>query len=162
MIELNDAYALAGMTALLLMVLFGGHAIADYGLQSAYMAAGKVRAMSPKNAARLVQRTGKRPPADPAYAHAPAANPDWFVTLSAHCLIHGFMVAVASVTFMLAAGLAPQTAVAVAALLAWTETVVHFLIDDAKGQQLICYRTDQALHYGCKVVWTAMIAFAAF
>ncbi len=84
----------------LLLLAFGGHAICDYGQQSAYMAEFKVRS---------------------------DRNPDWFVTLAAHCLIHA----------------------------------VHFAIDDAKGQKRFSYRVDQALHYGCKIVWVGVILAVA-
>jgi hypothetical protein len=123
---------------LLASLLFGGHAIADYGLQSAYVAEFKVR--GPK-------------------------NPDWFVTLFAHCLIHGICVlmAVTAVAWLaLAAGGVPPikaltSAAALGVALGWTETAIHFAIDDAKGQKRFDYRTDQLLHYGCKLLWTAIV-----
>ena len=64
-----DPYAITA-AAFLVMALFGGHAVADYGLQSAYVAEFKVRS---------------------------ERNPDWFVTLGAHCLIHGFLVLISVV-----------------------------------------------------------------
>lgn len=113
-----------------LMLLFGGHAVADYGLQSAYVAEFKVRT---------------------------TANRDWFVTLGAHCLIHGFLVAVVILGIALLNGMPMPRAAAVAGLLAWAEFGAHFAIDDAKGQQRFSYRVDQLLHYGCKLLWLAIL-----
>ena len=119
----------------LLLLLFGGHAIADYGQQSAYVAEFKVRS---------------------------DRNPDWFVTLAAHCLIHAVIVCV--IAFAMLASLALlrgvgslRIALAVASALGWLEFALHFIIDDAKGQKRFSYRVDQGLHYGCKVVWLAVL-----
>lgn len=113
-----------------LMLLFGGHAVADYGLQSAYVAEFKVRS---------------------------EANRDWFVTLGAHCLIHGFLVACVVLGIALLGGMPIQRAAGAAGMLAWAEFAAHFAIDDAKGQQRFSYRVDQLLHYGCKLLWLAIL-----
>jgi hypothetical protein len=113
-----------------LMLLLGGHAVADYGLQSAYVAEMKVR-------------TEK--------------NPDWFVTLGAHCLIHGFLVAVVILGIALLDGMQIRQAAGAAGLLAWAEFGIHFAIDHAKGQKRFSYLVDQLLHYGCKLLWLAIL-----
>lgn len=132
-----DTYTLS-IVAFLLLALFGGHAVADYGLQSAHVAEFKVRS---------------------------ERNPDWFVTLGAHCLIHGFLVlvcvAVCSFVLFLVSGvnwpMALRIAFSLGTWLGWAETVIHFAIDDAKGQKRFSYRTDQILHYGCKMLWTCIV-----
>lgn len=117
------------LAPLVILFLFGGHAIADYGLQSAYMAEHKIRKQE---------------------------NPDWFVTLFAHSLIHGVFVLIIALAFLLALGFGIK-ALTLAAILGWTEALAHFIIDDSKGQGRFSYRADQALHYGCKLLWSAII-----
>lgn len=135
----------------LLLLLAGGHAVADYGQQSAYVAEFKVR-------------TVRGHDADGSPVRKP--NPDWFVTLGAHCLIHAVVVGV--IAFATLASLAIlqgisslRAAVAVASVLGWLEFGLHFAIDDAKGRERFSYRTDQALHYGCKIIWVAVILAVA-
>lgn len=125
----NLPHFVAGASFLLLL-LAGGHAVADYGMQSAYMAENKV-------------------PSD--------RNPDWFVTLGAHCLIHAVVVGVIAFAFL---GVAGRDPLPLAALLSWAEFAAHFAIDHSKGLGRFSYRTDQALHYGCKLVWAAVILSA--
>jgi hypothetical protein len=135
-----DPYAITAV-AFLVMALFGGHAVADYGLQSAYVAEFKVRS---------------------------ERNPDWFVTLGAHCLIHGFLVLVSVVGCAFVLGLisgqpwlpALRLAALLGTWLGWAESIVHFAIDDAKGQQRFSYRIDQLLHYGCKLLWASIVLYA--
>ncbi len=121
--------------SLLVLLLFGGHAVADYGLQSAYVAEHKVA--GPK-------------------------NPDWFVTLGAHALIHAFVVAVVVLAVTLLSGVPMKDAAGVASALGWAEFAVHFVIDHAKGRQKFSYRMDQLLHYGCKLLWAALVVNLAF
>ena len=121
--------------SLLVLLLFGGHAVADYGLQSAYVAEHKVA--GPK-------------------------NPDWFVTLGAHALIHAFLVAVVVLAVALLSAVPMERAAGVASALGWAELVVHFVIDHAKGRQKFSYRMDQMLHYGCKMLWAALLVNFAF
>lgn len=116
---------------LLALLLFGGHAIADYGLQSAYVAEHKV---------------------------SKPQNPDWWVTLGAHSLIHGVFVTVVAVGFLLVTG--RSEFLPHAALLGWSETALHFVIDHSKGKGQFSYRADQVLHYGCKLLWMGIILFA--
>lgn len=159
-----DPYAVTAV-AFLVMALFGGHAIADYGLQSGYVAEFKVRPMPPARAAALKAQAEAE---ERKHASGIEHNPDWFVTLGAHCLIHGALVLVAVVgcSFVLGliAGQAWIPALRLAALLGtwlgWAETVVHFAIDDAKGQQRFSYRIDQLLHYGCKLLWASIVLHA--
>jgi len=125
----------------MLLALAGGHAIADYGLQSAYVAEHKVRS---------------------------ATNPNWFLVLAAHSLIHAFMVLTVTGAGTFAAlamsGQAPGRAAIVACGIGtacgWLEFACHFAIDDAKGQKRFSYRVDQGLHYGCKLIWLALCAVA--
>lgn len=63
--------------------------------------------------------------------------------LTAHAAIHGGFVGV--ITGSLWLGLA--------------ETVIHWITDDAKCRGWISYNTDQAIHIGCKVAWTVLIAW---
>lgn len=121
--------------SLLVLLLFGGHAVADYGLQSAYVAEHKVA--GPK-------------------------NPDWFVTLGAHALIHAFLVAVVVLAVALLSAVPMERAAGIASALGWAELVVHFVIDHAKGRQKFSYRMDQMLHYGCKMLWAALLVNFAF
>jgi len=152
-----DVYAISAI-AFLLMALFGGHAVADYGLQSSYVADFKVRPTA--DSARVVHEDGTF-----SWPNGIRKNPDWFVTLGAHCLIHGFLVlvsvAVCSFVLFLVSGVAwlpaLRTAAALGTWLGWAETVIHFAIDDAKGQQRFSYRTDQILHYGCKMLWASIV-----
>ncbi len=141
-----------------LLMLFGGHAIADYGQQSAYVAEFKARPMTPERIAVVAARQAAA--GQPVTARA-FRNPDWFVTLGAHCLIHAGIVGGTSAAFLLLAGRPLPVVALVAAGLGWTEFLLHFVIDDAKGQHAFSYRTDQALHYLCKIVWAAILLAAA-
>lgn len=123
------------MLSLLVLLLFGGHAVADYGLQSAYVAEFKVK--SP-------------------------GNPDWFVTLGAHSLIHAFVVALVVLLIAVLSGVAVRDAAGIASLLGWAELIVHFVIDRAKGMQRFSYRIDQMLHYGCKLLWASILVNSSF
>lgn len=148
------------MLPFLLLLLFGGHAIADYGQQSAYVAEFKVR---PTEAS--ARRHG--PDGSPVLPVVVPRNPDWFVTLGAHCLIHAVIVgAIGFMAILLgnlaAAGFSIDVAMVlraaqIGAMLGWVEFALHFLIDDSKGQQRFSYRADQALHYACKIVWAGVI-----
>jgi hypothetical protein len=65
----------------------------------------------------------------------------WPYALSAHALIHGGAVFLA--THSLA--------------LALLETIFHAVTDWLKCEGKISMLTDQAIHYGCKIVWTVII-----
>lgn len=117
----------------LVLMLFGAHALADYGLQSAHVAEKKVKAPS---------------------------NPDWHLPLLAHSLMHGFLVGLIIFAMLAIIGMNNHAAMIIASVLAWAETALHFAIDHAKGKGLISYRADQGIHYGCKLAW-ALIATSA-
>ena len=76
----------ASSAALLLLVLCAGHAVADFGLQSEYMAVNKAPRLKDERTGALVR------------------NPHWAPIMLAHCLIHAGMVAV--ITGSAALGLA--------------------------------------------------------
>ena len=69
--------------------------------------------------------------------HGEKADPHWFPVLFAHAAIHGLIV-----------GLATGYA-----WLGWAEIALHFIIDDRKCANKFGYNADQALHYGCKLLW---------
>ncbi len=158
MIEYLILHPGVAFAPLLLALLFGGHAVADYGLQSAYVAEFKVR---PKPASRLARIAEAWRLANREGDPKPGGNADWFVTLGAHCLIHAFLVAVVSMAYLACKGAPMAAAAFIAGVLAWAEFALHFAIDDAKGQERFSYRVDQALHYGCKLVWFAVLLAAA-
>lgn len=91
-----------------LFALCIAHAVADYGLQSQYVADHKGRNR-------------------------------W--VMLAHCLIHGG--AVWAVTCNPGLGM--------------VEVLLHAAIDTAKCRRITNENTDQALHYGCKVAYVAVI-----
>ena len=86
------------------------HAVADYPLQGAYMAQQKTR-------------------------HQADSSSEWFVALSAHCLIHAGGVWL--ITGNIYMGL--------------IELVLHSLIDTGKSQNRYGLLVDQCLHVLCKV-----------
>jgi hypothetical protein len=63
--------------------------------------------------------------------------------MTAHSVIHGGFVGV--ITGSLWLGL--------------SETVIHWITDDAKCRGKIGYNTDQAIHIGCKVLWVGILVF---
>jgi hypothetical protein len=65
----------------------------------------------------------------------------WIHCLLAHSLIHaGFVwIITGNVLFAL------------------METVLHFIIDAVKCERLTSYHTDQFLHFGCKMLYVALI-----
>lgn len=68
---------------------------------------------------------------------APIPGVPWYQALGAHAIIHGGFVL--AITGCLTLGIA--------------ETIIHFLIDDAKCRGRISYNTDQFLHVAYKVAW---------
>lgn len=62
--------------------------------------------------------------------------------LLAHCLIHMGMV-------LLITG---------SVWLALAELAIHFVTDYAKCDGRITFNQDQAIHYGCKILWAAIAA----
>ena len=67
----------------------------------------------------------------------------WPYLLSAHALHHGLMVFL--ITQRLSLGVA--------------ETVIHWISDFAKCEDWYGFHTDQVVHIGTKVIWTALIGF---
>lgn len=65
----------------------------------------------------------------------------WFFGLTAHALIHAG--AVAMVTGSMVLGMA--------------EFVAHWSIDMAKCEGIISTKTDQLLHFGCKLAWAVIM-----
>lgn len=76
---------------------------------------------------------------------APIPGIDWWIALSMHSVMHAGMV------LLLTRSVA----------LALAEFVVHCGIDYAKCDGRIGFRTDQALHIGCKVLWVALLMAGA-
>lgn len=109
---------------LLMFKLLCGHALADYALQSPWMAKAKSRHAGP-------------PEGYSAALHGPVQT-IWPYVLTAHALIHGLAVTI--LTGSSALGLA--------------ETVAHWLIDFGKCERWYGIHADQWMHVGCKVAWT--------
>lgn len=101
-----------------------GHAVGDFALQSEVMAREKDR-----HSTTTLQ-----------------ASVPWFYWLTAHSLIHGGAVTVAtgSVWFGLA------------------ETIAHWFIDFIKCEGWTNIHQDQALHIGCKGVWAALAPYVNY
>lgn len=70
----------------------------------------------------------------------------WFHPLLAHSFIHGGFVYFATGGCL---------------TLAFLEVVCHFAIDDAKCNEWFGEHVDQALHIGCKLLWVALLFYAA-
>ncbi len=95
-----------------------GHALGDFALQTEWM----------------VQNKGPRK-----RLRATAEQRDliWTHVLTAHALIHGGAVALA--TGMVWLGV--------------LETIAHWFIDYGKSKRLYGFHVDQFMHLGCKVIW---------
>lgn len=100
-------------------LLLAGHAVADFALQGPHIATGKNR-----------HRKTEPPPGQ-------TYTPCWSYFLTAHVLIHGLAV-------YLATG---------AIVLGLLETVFHWWIDFFKCENVYGVHTDQFLHLFCKLVW---------
>ena len=102
-----------------------GHAIADFAFQSSEMGAGK-------NRHRRIE-----PPPGQIY------TPCWPYFLTAHALIHGgaVWVATGSMTFGM------------------VETIAHWSIDFVKCENWTTPHQDQALHFICKIIWAGLILY---
>lgn len=95
-----------------------GHALGDFALQSDWM-------VQNKNPRKYKKKAPDR------------RDLIWLHVLTAHALIHGGAVALATGS----------------ALLGVAETVAHWLIDYGKCNRHYGFHVDQFLHLGCKVVW---------
>lgn len=109
-----------------LFQLLCGHALADFALQSDWVAKNKNR--------HAAVPAGY----DPAL-HGPMQTV-WPYVLTAHALLHGGLVTVATGS----------------AALGVCETVAHWLIDFGKCEKWYGIHADQAMHLGCKVLWAAI------
>jgi hypothetical protein len=99
--------------------LLVGHAVADFVLQNEVMAKGKNRNVR-----------GTAPPGQ-------TYMPCWPYWLTAHALVHGGAVALAT----------GSTALGCA------ETVAHWVIDFYKCEGCYGVHADQGMHIGCKALW---------
>lgn len=106
--------------------LLVGHAVADYPLQSDFMA-------KEKNPWAKIDMSRVPPGQFPTVF--------WPWVLSAHALVHGGAVALATGSVWL--GLA--------------ETVCHWLIDLAKCANYTGIHSDQAMHVACKALWVLLL-----
>jgi hypothetical protein len=113
----------------LLFALAIGHALADYPLQGKFLAIRKNRHI------KSIDYTGDSPPQL------------WIYCLSAHSLVHAGTVWVIMVAW----------GVTAAALFAFIEFVLHWLIDFAKCEKWTNFHQDQALHLISKVGYVAAI-----
>jgi Protein of unknown function (DUF3307) len=106
-----------------------GHAIADFPLQTEFLAINKNRHLVPKDT-----DDGK-----------PSSM--WIHCLTAHALTHAGMVFIILAPFGKAA-----------AALAFIELVLHWILDFVKCEGWTGFNVDQAAHYVCKAAYTAAIA----
>lgn len=100
-----------------LFYLMVGHAVADFALQSDFMARAKNR-------------------------NTEVGKEFWPYALSAHSLIHGGFVALATGSVFLGI----------------VETVIHFLTDFTKCEGKLALKQDQAIHIGCKIFYALLVA----
>lgn len=103
--------------------LLVGHAVADFALQSGDMARGKRRSYKVE------------PPPGQTY------TPTWPFYLTAHALIHGGAVYLATGSVMLGI----------------FETMAHWCIDFGKCENWYGINVDQRLHLMCKIVWLIFV-----
>lgn len=113
----------------LLFALAIGHALADYPLQGKFLAIRKNRHI------KSIDYTGDSPPQL------------WIYCLSAHSLVHAGTVWIIMVAW----------GVAAAALFAFIEFVLHWLIDFAKCEKWTNFHQDQSLHLISKVGYVAAL-----
>ncbi|MEL7490038.1 MAG: DUF3307 domain-containing protein [Pseudomonadota bacterium] len=99
--------------------LLAGHAIADFALQTRWMTAAKDHLSALNKAGQAV----------------------WPIALSAHGLIHGAAVSLATGSVTLGA----------------LETVSHMAIDFSKSAGRIGIYVDQGLHVACKGLWLGLL-----
>lgn len=118
---------------ILLFLLICGHAIADFSLQSEYMALGKNKWL-------------------------PIPGTPWYWPMTAHCLIHGFIVFSAITFFLTITTLLPIYSCSIIGLIFGVfEFSLHYVIDCIKCKKLINYDIDQILHIVCKIIYAIII-----
>ncbi len=118
----------AGAFALLFAFIIG-HALADYPLQGKFLAIKKNRHI------KTADYMGEGPPSL------------WVYCLTAHALVHAGTVWVILATFGLPA----------AAIIAFVEFVLHWIIDFAKCERWTNFHQDQAMHILCKIGYIAWL-----
>jgi len=113
--------------------LIAAHAIADYPLQTDWIAAGKVR-----------DNHNRREFGCP-----------WYYILAAHAMIHGLAVGLIAMLF--------TQNIQYATALLLVEFVAHFFIDAAKNENMFRIHADQAFHVACKLLlaFTLGVAYAS-
>lgn len=112
----------------ILFWLLVGHALADFPLQPEFVAAGKNRHRRPD--------PSKIPPGQ-------KYTPCWPYFLSAHALVHGGAVALATGVWWLGA----------------LETAAHWLTDFGKCENWYGVHADQGLHLLAKLGWWAILTW---
>lgn len=68
----------------------------------------------------------------------------WQQLMLAHCLIHSGMVLLITGSIWMSIA----------------ELTIHYITDVAKCEKWIGFNTDQAIHYGCKILWAGVVVFA--
>lgn len=75
--------------------------------------------------------------------YAPLPGVPWYQCLFAHALIHAMAVLLITSSIWLALA----------------ELVIHFVVDDRKCAGDFGFDVDQAIHYGCKLLWALIASF---
>ncbi|WP_327211261.1 DUF3307 domain-containing protein [Rhizobium leguminosarum] len=103
-----------------------GHYLGDFALQSKFIADGK-------------------------NCKEPIPGVPWKQVLMAHAGIHGGLVGAA----VAIAGLSHPELLHWAIVFGVAETAIHYRIDEGKCRKAFGWNVDQALHFLCKLAWTA-------
>lgn len=135
----------------MLIYLLAGHAICDYPLQGDYLAKGKNHGIATcvcgkdivhvKDEFWRLSNSGEV--ANASHYHRPSHPKPWLRHLFDHCIMHCAMVLLVTGSIELALA----------------ELGIHMLTDWLKCDGRISANTDQAIHYGCKVLWWAIAVF---
>ena len=112
-------------------LLLCGHALADYSLQTDFIAKGKSRL-------------------------APPGPVPWYYIMASHELIHGGTVAGVLIMAFLCAGHQPLLVPIAVAIVGSLESVLHFGIDMLKCEGLTNIHQDQAAHVACKLLYSLL------
>jgi hypothetical protein len=131
-----------------LLLLLAGHAVCDYPLQGDFLARGKNhklgRCVCGKEIVEVKKgfwAAGPEVCVDNHWHKPLLPGVPWYQCLLAHSLIHSG--AVLLITHSLWIALA--------------ELVIHAATDYAKCDGRISFNVDQAIHYGCKAAWAALV-----
>ena len=137
---------------LVLIYLLAGHALADYPLQGDFLARQKNhklgRCSCGKDIVHVIDQhwrlsTSGEVCTYDGHWHKPVNSFGWKKSLLAHCLIHAGMVALVTQNWILGV----------------LEFCVHWPTDYSKCDGKITANQDQAIHYGCKLLWWAIWLF---